>query len=128
MAKIVYRQMPTPRDLPQQIPTPGQKLGCKSPGVGANFRGYVGGGAKIDSCITLTAQPSEPCTPTRTAFLRKCQKRPAKLSAPPSFLNISKTISFGEKLSKEKLFLTKCRIQPYVTITFLVTGNYINIK
>ena len=37
MAKIVYRQMPAPRELPQQIPAPGQKLGCKSPRVGANF-------------------------------------------------------------------------------------------
>ena len=35
MAKIVYRQMPAPRELPQQIPAPGQKLGCKSP-RGAN--------------------------------------------------------------------------------------------
>ena len=36
MAKIVYRQMPAPRDLPQTIPR--QKLGCKSSRVGANFR------------------------------------------------------------------------------------------
>ena len=35
---MVYRQMPTPRQLSQQIPAPpGQKLGCKSPRVGANF-------------------------------------------------------------------------------------------
>ena len=37
-AKIVYRQMPAPWELPPQIsPTPEQKLGCKSPRVGANF-------------------------------------------------------------------------------------------
>ena len=56
MAKIVYRQMSAPRELPQQIPVPRQKLGCKIPRVGANFyanpegaRGIVM--AKIDSCI-----------------------------------------------------------------------------
>ena len=32
-------------------------------------------------------------------------------------------MSSGEKLSEEKLFLTKYRIQQYVTITFLVIGN-----
>ena len=37
MAKIVYRQMPAPRELSQQIPAPGQKLGCKIPRVRANF-------------------------------------------------------------------------------------------
>ena len=37
MAKIVYRQIPTPQELPQQIPTLGQKLGCKSPRVGQLF-------------------------------------------------------------------------------------------
>ena len=36
MAKIVYKQMPVPRELPQQMP-PSQKLGCKRPRVGANF-------------------------------------------------------------------------------------------
>ena len=51
MAKIVYRQMPASRELPQQMPAPGQKLGCKSLRVGANFwckslgvRGRGGGG------------------------------------------------------------------------------------
>ena len=38
MAKIVYRQMPAPRDLFPKIPATGQKLGCKSPRVGENFR------------------------------------------------------------------------------------------
>ena len=36
MAKIVYRQMPL-GSYPQQILAPRQKLGCKSPRVGANF-------------------------------------------------------------------------------------------
>ena len=51
MAKIVYCQMPAPRDLPQDIPAPGQKLGCKSLRVGANFRckspGVRGGSSKL---------------------------------------------------------------------------------
>ena len=29
--------MPAPRELSQQIPAPGQKLGCESPKVGENF-------------------------------------------------------------------------------------------
>ena len=37
MARIVYKQMPAPRELSQQILATGQKLGCKSPRVGANF-------------------------------------------------------------------------------------------
>ena len=40
--------MSAPRELSQQIATPGQKLGCKSPRVGANFwckpQGVRGGG------------------------------------------------------------------------------------
>ena len=48
MGKIVCKQMPAPRELPQQIPAPGQKLGCKSPRVGENFwcksPGVRGGG------------------------------------------------------------------------------------
>ena len=33
--KIVHRQMSAPRELPQQMPAPGQKLGCKTaPGWG----------------------------------------------------------------------------------------------
>ena len=56
MAKIVYRQMPAPRELSQQIP-PGQKVGCKSPWMGANFWSKspaVRGGMvmdEIDTCI-----------------------------------------------------------------------------
>ena len=59
MVKIVYRQMPAPRELSQHIPAPGQKLGCKSPRVGANFganpRECAGGGVvmdEIDTCIS----------------------------------------------------------------------------
>ena len=33
--------MPTLRDLPQQIPAPWEKLGCKSPRVEANPRGAL---------------------------------------------------------------------------------------
>ena len=65
MAKIVYRQMAAPRELPQQIPAPGQKLGCKSPRVGANVRckpPWVRGGVvmdEIDTCIIGTLTTSE---------------------------------------------------------------------
>ena len=49
--------MPAPRDLPQKVPAPVEKLGCKSPKVGANFQSKslgVRGGmvvAKLDGCI-----------------------------------------------------------------------------
>ena len=65
MAKIVYRQMPTPRELSQQLPAPpppGQKVGCKSRRVSANFLckspGVRGGMVmdEIDTCITPVAQ------------------------------------------------------------------------
>ena len=58
MVKIVNRQMPVPRELPQQIPTPWAKARMQSLRVGANFwcksPGVCGGMvmAKIDSCIT----------------------------------------------------------------------------
>ena len=59
MAKIVYRQMPAPRELSQEIAAPlGQKVGCKSPRVGAKFwcksPGVSGGMAmdEIDTCIS----------------------------------------------------------------------------
>ena len=57
MAKIVYRQIPTLRELPQQISAPGQKLGCKRPRMGSNFwcksPGLRGGMVvdEIDTCI-----------------------------------------------------------------------------
>ena len=49
VAKIVYRQMPAPRELPQQIPaTRGKSLDAKAPGwgqiFGANLRGSREGG------------------------------------------------------------------------------------
>ena len=37
MAKIAYREMPAPRDLPKQIP-PGAKIRMQKPQSGANFR------------------------------------------------------------------------------------------
>ena len=60
IANIVYRQMPAPQELSQQIPAPRQKLGCKSPRVGANFwcksPGVRGGMVmdEIDTCIRGT--------------------------------------------------------------------------
>ena len=52
MAKIVYRQMPSPGELSQQIPAPNRpKLGCKSLRVEANFwcksQGVHGGGGGV---------------------------------------------------------------------------------
>ena len=55
MAKIVYRQMPAAWELPQQIP-PRQKLGCRSPRVGANFwckSSGVQGGMVMDEIDTF---------------------------------------------------------------------------
>ena len=61
MANIIYRQMPAPREMPQQIPAHGQKLGSKSPKVGQKFwyksEGVSGGGIvmdEIDTCIIST--------------------------------------------------------------------------
>ena len=57
MAKIVYRQMPAPRELPQQIPTPWAKGKIQKPQGGGKFwykSPEVRGGtvmAKIDSYI-----------------------------------------------------------------------------
>ena len=66
MAKIVYKQMPAPRELSQQIPAPGQMLGCKTPGwgqiFGANPRRCARGGGvvmdEIDTCIIPTMKPA----------------------------------------------------------------------
>ena len=58
MAKIVYRQMPAPRELSQQIPAPRAKARMQSPRVGANCwcksPGVRGGMVmdEIDTCIT----------------------------------------------------------------------------
>ena len=58
MANIIYRQMPNPRELPQQIPTPRAKAWMQKPLGGGNFLVQIPGGgvgesvmAKIDSCI-----------------------------------------------------------------------------
>ena len=59
MAKIVYRQMPAARELPQQIPTPGAKARMQKPQGGGKFlvqilrgeRGMVMD--KIDTFIIL---------------------------------------------------------------------------
>ena len=48
MAKIVYRQMPTPWELSQQIPVPRAKAGMQKPQGGGKLwfksRGCVGDG------------------------------------------------------------------------------------
>ena len=48
MAKIVYRQMPAPRELPQQMPAPRAKARVQKPQGGGRFlvqnpRGCAGG-------------------------------------------------------------------------------------
>ena len=59
MAKIVCRQMPAPRELSQQIPTPGPKARTRKPQGGGNFfmqiPGVHGGMVmdEIDTCITF---------------------------------------------------------------------------
>ena len=59
MAKSVFRQMPAPLELSQQIPPPpGKSWDAKTPGrgqiFGANPRGCAGGMVmdEIDTCIT----------------------------------------------------------------------------
>ena len=44
MAKIVYRQMPAPRDLPHQIPTRA-KIRMQKPRSGGKFSVQIPGGA-----------------------------------------------------------------------------------
>ena len=65
MAKIVYRQMPTPRELPQQI-HPGQKPGYKSPRMGENFWCKSMGGARgwlwMKLMPALVSQPASQLT------------------------------------------------------------------
>ena len=57
MAKIVYRQMPTPQELPQQIPTPLAKARIQK-GRG-KFLEQIPGGPRgmvmdeIDTCISV---------------------------------------------------------------------------
>ena len=56
MAKIVYRQMPAPRELSQQIPPPA-KARMQKPQGGGTFLVQIPGGARgmvmdeIDTCI-----------------------------------------------------------------------------
>ena len=63
MAKITYRQMPAPQDLPQQIPAPQAKARIQKPEAGgksgANSGGVRGRGmvlAKIGSHIVTGKQ------------------------------------------------------------------------
>ena len=62
MAKIVYRQMPAPRELSQQIPAPRAKAKMQKPQDGGKFLVQIFGGARggggagvvmdeIDICI-----------------------------------------------------------------------------
>ena len=59
MAKIVYRQMPAPRELPQQIPAPRAKARMQKPQGGSKCLVQIPGGARkggmvmdeIDTCI-----------------------------------------------------------------------------
>ena len=59
MAKIVYRQMPAPRELSQQIPAPRVKARMQEPQGGGKFFVQIPGGARvmvmdeIDTCINL---------------------------------------------------------------------------
>ena len=58
MAKIVYRQMPAPRELPQQMPAPWAKARMQKPQGGGKFLVQIPGSARgrvvmdeIDTCI-----------------------------------------------------------------------------
>ena len=59
MTKIVYRQMPTPQELPQQIPTPLAKARMQKPLGRGKFLKEIPGGAQgmvmdeIDTCISV---------------------------------------------------------------------------
>ena len=59
MAKIVYRQMPTPQELPQQISTPLAKGSMQKPQGRGKFLEQIPGGAwgmvmdEIDTCISF---------------------------------------------------------------------------
>ena len=59
MTKVVYRQMPAPRELPQQISAPWAKARMQKPLGGGKFLVQIPGGAgermdmnEIDTCIT----------------------------------------------------------------------------
>ena len=60
MAKIVYRQMPAPQKLSQQIPAPRPKARMQNPQGGGKFLVQIPRGARggmvmdeIDTCITM---------------------------------------------------------------------------
>ena len=46
MAKIVYRQMPAPRELPQQMPAPWTKARIQKPQCGGKFLVQIPGGMR----------------------------------------------------------------------------------
>ena len=46
MAKIVYRQMPAPRELPQQMPAPRAKARMQKPQGGGKFLVQIARGAR----------------------------------------------------------------------------------
>ena len=48
MAKIVYRQMPAPQELSQQIPAPRAKARMQKPQGGGKFLVQIPGGARGD--------------------------------------------------------------------------------
>ena len=48
MAKIVYRQMPAPWELPQQMPDPRAKARMQKPQGGSKFFVQIPGGARED--------------------------------------------------------------------------------
>ena len=59
MAKIVYRQTPSPRELSQQIPAPRAKARMQKPQGGGKFLVQIPRGARgdgIDTCITKYIQ------------------------------------------------------------------------
>ena len=47
MAKIVYREMPAPRELSQQIPAPRAKARMQKPQDGGKFVVQIRGGARV---------------------------------------------------------------------------------
>ena len=46
MVEIFYRQMPAPRDLPQNIPAPRAKIRMQKPQSGGKFSVQIPGGAR----------------------------------------------------------------------------------
>ena len=102
MPKIAYKQMPAPRELPQQIPAPPPdppgKARMRKPKGGGKFLVQIPGGAlgrgwwvvmeKIDSCITTTLYPffisPHPFSPLFQEFLAITKSRTSqtKIHAP----------------------------------------------